>query len=433
MARLKITESLKPSEMKSKKPKRNGQYRLARLAVLPLCIFLFAKPSKAENPSTDTTINGRPSCPDAEFNFRRITPRTFILSVKSIRESFFEIGFNELDSSNGDSGKSFAKSFRQWASPAGEKVDVFFEDLAPIISRGGYVKVHYHSLQSDCDSSVHKFKLVRVFDVNVLQFDGGRVYSLEHDGSWHNSAEYGIRASSQWNSWIDGFADIRYASLGRIDTSGHGLDSLNSLVKNQGMGTQQFQNPFDSRGGVFRTNLSLQFHIPRPERSWPSNWTPLASLSVILGGGATSNPGDVLNQLHPRYFIGFGMNVEDYSIGGVSDNASTSGFVHFLLVKDKLWRWDETQPSIDTSLPPTVVPKHEFGRFVVEGQLEIPGLGGKNIKPALEGYIDTPISSVNVFDTFWKVHDGANPVSVVSISVLLHFDLTALKAIVGRE
>ena len=103
--------------------------------------------------------------------------------------------------------------------------------------------------------------------------------------------------------------------------------------------------------------------------------------------------------------------------------------MNILLARDKFWQWDEP----DTTNPAGFSRKHEFGRLILEANLEIPGLGGENIKPAIQGYIDMPLAAAYPLWHFWKTDDGTNRVSVVNISMLLHFDLTSLKAIVGRN
>lgn len=371
------------------------------------------------------------SCIEPTFVFKRLSPRSFLLTAKADSVIRFQARINELNTApRGESGRRFFLLDSAVASPEGKRYDVFLDSLDYVVRRGGYVKIFYEYLDSSCLPR-EGFQLVKAFDVHVLQFDAGLAYNLEHDGGWKSSSEYGIRAASLWPAlnlskwWMvfpplipfyfptEGTVDLRYVSLGRLDTAGSGQsDPVVSKPKS-------FDNPFNSRDGVFRSNFSLMIHPSENARAF----------SFIIGGGATSVPASVSVDLRPRYFIGLGLAVDDYNIGEGDGNSTTTGEIHFLIARDNLWRWKEPDPDDSAK----IVSQHEYGRLVLEGILEIPGLGGPNIKPALQGYIDLPLASANFFWNFWKQDDDTKRLSVVHISALLHFDLTALRSMVGKD
>lgn len=393
----------------------------ARLAGDP---FEVATESPAEKKGDELGMD----CEAPEFSFKRLTPRTFLLFVKSKKEGHFILGIKSLSEGTGAESKDLVvinEPVLALPDP-GKPVDVFFKSLAPVFAKGGRVRVVYESVGKEptCSDRQRGFQIVTVLPQHQLDFDAGWIYNLEKDGRWDPSGDFGFSARSHLTPSWTGMASFHFAAVGKIDT-----------VQDTGSAAGSFSNPFDSRAGSLVLNLGLELS-PFIE-SWKNHhgipWWFYPRF-VTFGGGFSTPPGEDVTDLRPRLFAGLGIRVDDFNINGASlAMLNTTGCVRILYAYDRFYRWEDGPAA-------KPVAHNDYHRFIIEGELEIPGIGGKDFKPAVRGYVDVPmhkIPGLGAPDWFDPQVDGAGPAesspSRVSISLLAHVDVQVLEKLVASK
>ncbi len=366
-------------------------------------------------------------CEAPDFSFKRLTPRTFILFTMARNPGRFKVDIVALDDSHGLRKDTLIRVDSNVAAiPApGTPHDVFFESLKPVYSKGGRVRVAYEAVNARgspdtcvCSERRRGFRLVTVVPEHQIDFNVGRLYNLEKNGNWDASAEFGIHSYSHWTHQTASILDFHFASIGRIDSA-----------SDTGAAGGQISNPFLSRAGSLSMDLLLESspqleHHPHPIWVYP--------FFLTAGMGLRTPPGAALDltTLRPRYVFGWGARIDDYNVGGATlEMPSTSGCLRFLIAYDRFWEWESVSGA-------NTVSYNNYWRLVVEGELEIPGIGGKNLKPALRGFIDAPLHSIPLASDIDFFRPRATPgfarrnsPSKVSLSLLLHVDVEALKTL----
>ena len=360
-------------------------------------------------------------CEAPEFSFKRLTPRTFLLFVKAKKEGNFVISVKSLSDdsiANPQIVVLIKDTIRAMPDP-GRPVDVFFKSLEPIFAKGGKVRVVYRSTDGGavCADRVAGFQIVSVIPQHQLDFDAGWIYNLEKEGRWDPSGDFGFSAVSHLTQSWTTLAGFHFASIGKIDSAA-----------DTGSAAGAVSNPFHSRAGSLVLNLGVEFS---PFCSWWKNDRGIPRWSYPLfttfGGGFTTPPGPDVTDLRPRVFLGLGVKVDDFNInGGTLDMLNTTGCVRLLYAYDKFYQWEEGSPA-------KLSTHSDYHRFVVEGELEIPGIGSKDFRPAVRGYVDVPLHKIPIFSDFdWcapEATDGGpqeSSPSRVSISLLAHVDVQVL-------
>ncbi len=366
-------------------------------------------------------------CEAPEFSFKRLTPRTFILFAKSKNPVTFNVNIYALGEDTGatrfisDSARvKLITVGRISALPEpGYATDVYFQSLDPVFQKGGMVRVTYDSANAGvCTEKLHGYQIVTVVPEHQIDFNVGRLYNLEQGGRWDASGEFGVQGLSHWNTWFAGLFEFHFAQIGKIDSA---LDT--------GAVATKISNPFLSQAGSLSLDMSLEISPTLFFEKWGGGKYWMYPQFFDVGVGFRSPPGDLdMTNLRPRVFGGIGVRVDDYNINGSKLNTlSTSGCVRALLAADGFYKWQDLDPNQKP------VDHDEYLRFVLEGELEIPGIGSKDLKPCIRGFMDTPFHSLHSFflDRHPYASNGISKSSPsrVGISLLLHVQMEALETL----
>ncbi|HKP97893.1 MAG TPA: hypothetical protein VJ385_19310 [Fibrobacteria bacterium] len=357
-------------------------------------------------------------CEAPEFTFKRLTPRSFLLYAKSKKDGRFKISIYALvdDTSSRPRLLIGIPDTIRTAPEPGNPYDVFFRSLGPVFLKGGKVRVAYEAIGSKvCSDRMSGFQIVTVVPEHQLDIDAGWIYNLENDGHWDASGDFGLSALSHFNQHVSGLANFHFASLGRIDSARDSVDADSGI-----------ENPFLSRAGSLALNLSVEVS---PEFQFWKRRNPVwfYPVSLVFGGGITTPPGQSISDFRPRFFTGLGLRVDDFNVNGSTlDMLNTTGCVRMLVAYDRLYQWQDSAGS-------SLATHEDFYRLVIEGELEIPGIGGKDLKPAVRGFIDMPLHRVPGLSHWDAIAPestsgpGTSSPSRLSISLLIHVQMQVLE------
>jgi hypothetical protein len=260
--------------------------------------------------------------------------------------------------------------------------DLDDKKLCSLYAADGWVQVEYSGVGSaTCPGAVHGAARVQALEKHVLAIDIGSTFLLEKGGNWSSQPEVALTATSRWEPYLTGVVDLRYTSVGAIEESA----TKDEAPEAEPQEDKEF-NPFESGGGVFRGDFYMAI-IPYPSRV--SGW------GIFGGAGFTTVPktaGDEGVETRLRAFVGLRWQVFGYNAGRPADSlANTRGHFQVAYAQDDLWKWD--QRVVDESGAESFVHRDERHRYLIQGQIELPEIGGEYLRIAVR--LDTSVPTSN--------------------------------------
>lgn len=275
-----------------------------------------------------------------------------------------------------------------------------------------------------------------VFDKHLIRFDVGSVFALNEKGEFDDSSELAITSTSKWSRKFTGVVDLRFSELGDLEEgdngdgeqpagdegdSGDGEAGADNGDGGDGNGDDAVFSPFLKGGSFLRANAYLALHPWK----WPSSVGGNRvgrSMSVVLGGGFSTVPGETLSfaDAKVRYFAGVRFQIIGFNRGRPGTGLEDSfGFFQVGYARDKLWKYTEpVETEVDGETVTETRERDEQDRFFMESEIEVPRLGTKALRLVLRGFADLPTS-------------GSGPADV-RVSALVAVKPDQLAGIFGR-
>ncbi|MFI5119087.1 MAG: hypothetical protein ACHQM4_01660 [Thermoanaerobaculia bacterium] len=308
-------------------------------------------------------------CKPPEFSVRWVDHSAVELVTKADPAGEFEVEVRELPGTSNSTPMKYAPADSVHATADGVGTAINLTGFK-LLSTGGRIQVHYESKETDpCTARKEGISPpIVALEKHHLSIDLGVVFGLNGDGSFASHAEFAINATSFWKRWTTGVIDLRYSALAAVQ---------------KGEDTSTF-NPFTSGGGTFEASAIGLFHPWGDEASIP--W-----LMPLVGVGVRTVPGgkdaDVAGR--GRLFVGARVQVLGYNQGTPADSlANTRGYFQIGLARDRFWLQE-----CGAGSPDTCKAFDERNRWFAEGQLEIPGIGGKYVRILARAKLDIPVSN----------------------------------------
>lgn len=196
---------------------------------------------------------------------------------------------------------------------------------------------------------------VVVLEPHHLSIDIGPVFVMRNDGKFDTEGELALTASSRWTEMLGAAVDLRLSSL-----------NLPASAAGSGAGGAATPPVSLSSSNVFEGTARAIFYPGGVAWSTPS-------FGLVGGGGVRSrlnrdSTTDPVPLLEANLMAGMRLQVPGYNAGNPADSlAGTQGFIEVGYTRDRYWK----DPSVQSD---------QRNRLYAEGQLEIPGLGGKNVR-----------------------------------------------------
>ncbi|HET7785339.1 MAG TPA: hypothetical protein VFL36_05175 [Myxococcales bacterium] len=189
-----------------------------------------------------------------------------------------------------------------------------------------------------------------------LSIDIGPVFVMKNNGSFETDTELALTGMSRWLDVFGGAVDLRISSLNVPD-------------------------PSSASGGQTTVSLASSTVFEGAARAigypWGAGWN-MPSFGLVAGAGMRSLPSE-FTDLKGNLFGGFRLQVAGYNAGNPGDSlADTNGFLELGFARDGYW----LNPSFNSD---------QRNRLYAEGQLEIPGLGGENVRVLMRVRSSTPV------------------------------------------
>lgn len=201
--------------------------------------------------------------------------------------------------------------------------------------------------------NVEQVEGVVVLEQHHLSIDIGPVFVMKNDGTFETDGELSLNASSRWSEMWGASVDLRLSSLNLPQSSAQpaagGSSSPVALSSS---------NVFEGTARAIFYPGGAPWNVP--------------NFALVLGAGtrsrlnAESRGRDPL--LEANLLAGVRLQVPGYNVSTPADSlADTRGFIEVGYTRDRYWKDAAFQSD-------------QRNRFYAEGQLEIPGLGGKNLR-----------------------------------------------------
>jgi hypothetical protein len=193
-----------------------------------------------------------------------------------------------------------------------------------------------------------------------LSIDVGPVFVMKSNGSFETDTELALTGMSRWLDVFAGAVDLRISSLN--------LPGSSAPASPPSAGAP----PVSLASSTVFEGAARAIGYP-----WGAGWN-MPSFGVVGGVGMRSLPAEFMN-LKGNFFGGFRLQVAGYNAGNPGDSlADTRGFLELGYARDGYW--------LDRSFN-----SDQRNRLYAEGQLEIPGLGGENVRVLMRVRSSTPV------------------------------------------
>lgn len=316
-------------------------------------------------------------CKPPEFTVRWVDHSSVELVTKADPPGDFDVVVRELPGTSNRCERKFTPDHPVHATTDGAATAIDLTGFK-LLSTGGRIQVHYTARDEKACKARKEGDSppIIALEKHHLSIDVGVAFGLNGDGSFASHSELALNATSIWTHWTMGVIDLRYSALAAVQ---QGSDTS----KQQATDTSKF-NPFTSGGGTFEANAAEFFNLKGDEARIP--W-----LLVFGGVGVRTVPGgqgaDVVGR--GRLLVGVRVQVLGYNQGTPADSfANTRGYFQIGYARDRFWLQE-----CGTGAPATCVPFDERNRWFAEGQIEIPGIGGKYVRILARAKLDVPVSN----------------------------------------
>ncbi|HET9752676.1 MAG TPA: hypothetical protein VFP52_06935, partial [Myxococcales bacterium] len=193
-----------------------------------------------------------------------------------------------------------------------------------------------------------------------LSIDVGPVFVMKSNGSFETDTELALTGMSRWLDVFAGALDLRISSLN--------LPGSSAPASPPSAG----EPPLSLASSTIFEAAARAIGYP-----WGAGWN-LPAFGVVGGVGVRSLPAEFMN-LKGNLFGGFRLQVAGYNAGNPGDSlADTNGFLELGFARDGYW--------LNSSFN-----SDQRNRLYAEGQLEIPGLGGENVRVLMRVRSSTPV------------------------------------------
>jgi hypothetical protein len=193
-----------------------------------------------------------------------------------------------------------------------------------------------------------------------LSIDLGPVFVMKNNGSFETDTELALTGTSRWFDVFGGAVDLRISSLN--------LPGSPATASPPSAGAP----PVSLASSTVFEGAARGILYP-----WGAGWN-MPAFGLVAGGGMRSLPSEFAN-LKGNLFAGFRLQVAGYNAGNPGDSlADTRGFLELGFARDGYW--------LDRSFG-----SDQRNRLYAEGQLEIPGLGGENVRVLMRVRSSTPL------------------------------------------